>query len=54
MVCPELATPRRGGRRLWWWPYKEFLNMIRRTAWTAPAVRRAIPPNRPPDDRFRR
>jgi len=20
----------RGGRRLWWWPYKEFVNMIRR------------------------
>jgi len=19
-----VATPRRGGRRLWWWPYKEF------------------------------
>jgi len=26
---------RRGGRRLWWWPYKEFVNMIRRAAWTA-------------------
>jgi len=23
-----VATPRRGGRRLWWWPYKEFVNMI--------------------------
>jgi len=30
-----VATPRRGGRRLWWWPYKEFVNMIRRAAWTA-------------------
>jgi len=29
-----VATPRRGGRRLWW-PYKEFVNMIRRAAWTA-------------------
>jgi len=29
---------RRGGRRLWWWPYKEFVNMIRRAAWTALAV----------------
>jgi len=29
-----VATPRRGGRRLWWWPYKEFVNMIRRAAWT--------------------
>jgi len=47
-----VATPRRGGRRLWWWPYKEFVNMIRRAAWTALAVRRAVPANRPPDDRF--
>jgi len=23
-----VATPARGGRRLWWWPYKEFVNMI--------------------------
>jgi len=49
-----VATPRRGGRRLWWWPYKEFVNMIRRAAWTALAVRRAVPTNRPPDDRFHR
>jgi len=49
-----VATPRRGGRRLWWWPYKEFVNMIRRAAWTALAVRRAVPANRPPDDRFHR
>jgi len=42
--------PRRGGRRLWWWPYKEFVNMIRRAAWTALAVRRAVPANRPPTD----
>jgi len=41
-----VATPRRGGRRLWWWPYKEFVNMIRRAAWTALAVRRAVPANR--------
>jgi len=47
-----VATPRRGGRRLWWWPYKEFVNMIRRAAWTA--LRRAVPANRPPDDRFHR
>jgi len=38
-----VATPRRGGRRLWWWPYKEFVNMIRRAAWTALAVRQAVP-----------
>jgi len=49
-----VATPHRGGRRLWWWPYKEFVNMIRRAAWTALAVRRAVPANRPPDDRFHR
>jgi len=49
-----VATPRRGGRRLWWWPYKEFVNMVRRAAWTALAVRRAVPANRPPDDRFHR
>ena len=49
-----VATPRRGGRRLWWWPYKEFINMIRRAAWTTLAVRRAVPANRPPDDQFHR
>jgi len=35
-------------------PYKEFVNMIRRAAWTALAVRRAVPADRPPDDRFHR
>jgi len=25
--------PAEAGR--WWWPYKEFVNMIRRAAWTA-------------------
>ena len=49
-----MATPRRGGRRLWWWPYKEFVNMVQQAAWTALAVRRAVPANRPPDDRFDR
>jgi len=49
-----VATPRRGGRCLWWWPYKEFVNMVRRAAWRALAVRRAVPANRPPDDRFYR
>jgi len=33
---PRRASP-------WWWPYKEFVNMIRRAAWTALAVRRAVP-----------
>jgi len=33
---------------------KEFVNMIRRAAWTALAVRRAVPADRPPDDRFHR
>jgi len=49
-----VATPRRGGRRLWEWSYKEFTNMMRRAAWTALATRRAVPANRPPDDRFSR
>jgi len=49
-----VATPRRGGRRLWSWSFKEFINMIRRAAWTALATRRAVPANRPPDDRFSR
>jgi len=48
-----VATPRRGGRRLWWWLHKEFVNMIRRVAGRL-AVRRAVPANRPPDDRFHR
>jgi hypothetical protein len=49
-----VATPRRGGRRLWWWPFEEFIEMVTRAAWTALAVRRAVPANRPPDDRFQR
>ncbi|NGM71378.1 ISH3 family transposase [Natronolimnobius sp. AArcel1] len=49
-----VATPRRGGRRLWSWSFKEFINMVRRAAWTALTVRRAVPANRPPDDRFHR
>ena len=47
-----VATSRRGGRRLWEWSYKEFTNMVRRAAWTSLAVRRAVPANRPPDNRF--
>ncbi|GAB7020966.1 hypothetical protein JCM18750_38280 [Halostagnicola bangensis] len=38
-----VATPRRGGRRLWWWACMEFVNMIRRAAWTVLAVRRSSP-----------
>ena len=34
-----------GGRRSWWWPYKEFISMVRQTAWTAFAVRQTISPN---------
>ncbi|ELZ68877.1 transposase ISH51 [Haloferax prahovense DSM 18310] len=49
-----LTTPCRGERWLWQWSFKEFINMIRRAAWTALAVRRAVPANRPPDDRFSR
>ena len=47
-----VATPRRGGRRLWRWPFSEFIDMVTRAAWTALAVRRAVPANQPPDDRF--
>ena len=49
-----VATPRRGGRRLWKWPFEEFIDMVTRAAWTALAVRRAVPANRPPDERFER
>jgi len=42
------------GRRHWRWPYKESVNMIRWPAWTALGVRRVVPANRPPDDRFHR
>ena len=49
-----VATPRRGGRRLWWWPFEEFIRMVTRAAWNALSVRRSIPANRPPDDRFER
>jgi len=47
-----VATPRRGGRRLWWWPFEEFIRMVTRAAWNALSVRRSVPANRPPDDRF--
>lgn len=50
----HVATPRRGGHRLWEWSFKEFINMIRRAAWTALVVRRAVLANRPPDDQFTR
>jgi hypothetical protein len=49
-----VATPRRGGRRLWRWPFSEFIDMVTRAAWTALAVRRAVPANQPPDERFTR
>jgi len=49
-----VATPRRGGRRLWWWPFEEFIRMVTRAAWNALSVRREIPVNKPPDDRFTR
>jgi len=39
-----VATPRRNrASPLGGGPYKEFVNMIRRAAWTALAVRRAVP-----------
>ena len=49
-----VATPRRGGRRLWKWPFEEFIDMVTRAVWSALAVRRAVPANKPPDDRFER
>ncbi|MFC4440446.1 MULTISPECIES: ISH3 family transposase [Natrialbaceae] len=49
-----VATPRRGGRRLWSWSFKEFIKMVCRVAWTARRTTRAVPANRPPDDRFHR
>jgi hypothetical protein len=49
-----VASPRRGARRLWSWQFDEFLGMVRRAAETALAVRRAVPANKPPDDRFER
>ncbi len=49
-----VATPRRGGRRLWRWPFEEFIDMVTRAAWTSLAVRRAVPANQPPDERFTR
>ena len=48
----NLAAPRRGGRRLWRWPFTEFCEMVLRAAWTALGVRRAVPANQPLDDRF--
>jgi len=49
-----VATPRRGGRRLWQWSFRQFINTVQRAAWTSLATRRAVPANRPPDDRFTR
>jgi hypothetical protein len=49
-----VPAPRWVGCRLWDWSYKEFTNMVRRAAWTALAVRRTVPANRPPDERFSR
>ena len=49
-----VATPRRGGRRLWRWPFEEFIDMVTWAAWTALAVRRAVPANKPLDGRFKR
>jgi hypothetical protein len=47
-----VAAPRRGGRRLLWWPFTEFCEMLTRAVWTALGVRRAVPANQPLDDRF--
>jgi len=47
-----MTAPRRGGRRLWDWSFTEFCEMVLRAVWTALGVRRAVPVNKPPDDRF--
>ena len=47
-----VAAPRRGGHRLWRWPFTEFCEMVLRAAWTALGVRRSVPANQPLDDRF--
>jgi hypothetical protein len=49
-----VATPRRGGRRLWRWPFEEFIRMVARAAWNALSVRREVPANQPPDELFER
>ncbi|GAA0471211.1 hypothetical protein GCM10008985_30120 [Halococcus dombrowskii] len=38
-----VATPRRGGHRLWEWTFEGFIRMVTRAAWTALDVRRASP-----------
>ncbi|MFC4986687.1 ISH3 family transposase, partial [Saliphagus infecundisoli] len=47
-----VAAPRRGGRRLWDWPFTEFCEMVLRAVWAAFGVRRSVPANQPLDDRF--
>jgi len=54
LAVPSLRYVATPGRRLWWWPYKEFVNMIRRAAWTALAVRSGRPRESAVDDRFHR
>jgi hypothetical protein len=49
-----VSMPRKGGRRLWSWPFEEFVAMVTRAAWRALRKRQAVPTNRPPDDRFER
>ena len=49
-----VASPRRGARRLWKLSFEGFIDMVTQAAWTALAVRRAVPSNKPPDDRFSR
>ena len=49
-----VASPRRGGRRLWDWSFTEFREMVLRAAWAALGVRRAVPANQSLDNRFLR
>ncbi len=55
-ICTGITWRHRaeGARHLKPWRFDEFLGMVRRAAETALAVRRAVPANKPPDDRFKR
>jgi len=49
-----VAMPRRGGRRLWWWPFDKSIRIVTCAASNALSVRRSVPANPPLGDRFGR
>ncbi|MFB6197638.1 MAG: ISH3 family transposase, partial [Halobacteriaceae archaeon] len=52
-LCWEfVSVPRQGARQLLDWPFGEFLAMLTRAVWTVLRVRRSVPSNKPPDERF--